>query len=211
MQIRMNILKLLQWRFTRYCSADLLLLAHILDPWRCVAGLCTRPGCYDVLDNILRLFLRLASRFRALPQGGGQEELQQSRRRQEVPGVVKYLADGPDTLLLFDPKASLFVNKATGGGVGCAGGGGGGGGRVRVAAMVMWSLCPEYKGTVLQQVALRLLAVSCHAAELERVWSAMGLANSTTRSQLGTKRLTDMTRVVLHLRAQNVKDKKRTF
>ena len=39
----------------------------------------------------------------------------------------------------------------------------------------------------------------------------MGLANSTTRSQLGTKRLTDMTRVALHLRAQNVKDKKQTF
>jgi len=39
----------------------------------------------------------------------------------------------------------------------------------------------------------------------------MGLANSTARSQLGTKRLTDMKRVVLHLRAQNVKDKKQTF
>jgi len=64
---------------------------------------------------------------------------------------------------------------------------------------------------VLQQGALRLLAVSCHSTELERLLSAMGLANSTARSQLGTKRLTDMTRMVLHLRAQNVKDKKQTF
>jgi len=77
--------------------------------------------------------------------------------------------------------------------------------------MVMWSLCAEYKDTVLQQVALSLFAVCCHAAELERVWSAMGLANATTRSELGTKRLTDMTRVALHLRAHNVKVKKQTF
>jgi len=211
MQICMNILKLLQRRFTRYYSADLLLLAHILDPSRCVAGVCTRPGCYDVLDNILRLFLRLASRFGALPQGGGQEELQQSRRRQDVPGVVKYLADGPDTLLLFDPRGGLVVRNANSGGVGCAGGGCGGGGRARVAAMIMWSLCPEYKGMVLQQVPLRLLTVSCHAAELERVWSEMGLANSAMRSSLGAKGLMDMTRAALHLRAQNVKDKKQTF
>jgi len=210
-QLCMTILKLLQWRFTRYFSADLLLLAHILDPSRGVAGLCTRPGCYAAYDNIVRLFLGLAFRFGALPQGSGQGELQQNRRRQAVAGVVKYLADGPDTLLLFDPKGGLVVNNANGGGVGCAGGGGGDGDRDRVAALVMWSLCPEYKGTVLQQVALRLFAGSCHAAELERVWSAMGLANSTTRSQLGTKRLTDMTRVALHLRAQNVKDKKQTF
>jgi len=159
----------------------------------------------------VRLFLGLASRFSALTQGGGQDELQQNRRRQEVAGVFKYLADGPDTLLLFDPKGGLVVNNANGGGAGCAGGGGGGCGCARVAAMVMLSLCPEYKGTVLQQVALLLLAVSCHAAELERGWSAMGMANSTMRSQLGTKRLTDMTRVALHLRAQNVKDKKQTF
>jgi len=74
--------------------------------------------------------------------------------------------------------------------------------------MVIWSLCPEYKGTVLQQVDIRLLAVSCHAAELERVWSAMELASSTTRSQMGTKRLTDMPRAALHVRARSVKHKK---
>lgn len=80
-----------------------------------------------------------------------------------------------------------------------------------MAAMVMWSLSPEHKGTVLQQVALRLLVVYCHAAELERIWFGMGLANSSTRSQLGSKRLTDMTRVALLLHAQNVKDKNPTF
>jgi len=125
----MTILKLLQWRFTRYYSADLLLLGHSLDPSRGVSGLCTRPGWYAAFDNIVRLFLKLASRFSALPQGGSQDQLQQNRRHQAVTGDMKYLADGPDTLLLFDLKGGLFFNNADGGGVGCTGGGGGGGDR----------------------------------------------------------------------------------
>ena len=210
-QLCMTIVKLLQWRLTLYNSANLLLLAHIWDPSRGVAGLCTRPGCYAAFYNIVRLFLGLASRFGALAQEGGQDELEQNRRRQAVAGVVKYLADGRDSLILFDPKGGLVVNDANGCSVGCAGGGGGRGGRARVAAMVMWSLCPEYKGKVRQRVALRLLALSCHATELQRVRSAMGLVNSTMRSQLGSKRPTVMTRVALHLRAQNTKDEKQTF
>jgi len=134
-QLCMTILKLLKWRFARSYSADFLLLAHILDPSSGIAGLCSRPGCYAAFDNTVRLFLGLASRFGALPQGGGQEDLLQIRRRQAVAGAVKYLADGPDTLLLFDPMGGLVVNNANGGGVGCAAGGGGGGGRARVAAV----------------------------------------------------------------------------
>lgn len=123
----------------------------------------------------------------------------------------KYLEDGPDTLLFFNPVGGLLIKKLNGGGVLGAGGGGGGGGGARVAAMVMWSLSPVYKGTVLQHVALRLLAVSCHTAEHERVWAGMGIENSSMRRQLRIKRLTDMTRVALHLCAQNVKEKKHTF
>jgi len=106
-QLCLTNFELLQWRFTRYCSPDFLLLAHILDPSRGVAGLCTHPGCYAAFDNIVRLFLGLNSRFGALPQGGGQDELQHNHRGQPAAGVVKYLADGPDTLPLLYPKGSL--------------------------------------------------------------------------------------------------------
>lgn len=83
----MTILTQLHWRLTLYCSAALLLSAHVFDPSRGVTGLRTRPGGCAAFENIVRIFVALASRFGALPRGGGQDEQQQNCDCQAVRGV----------------------------------------------------------------------------------------------------------------------------
>ena len=173
-------LKILQWRFTRYYNVSELVLAHVLDPERALTGLCTQHGCFAAVDNVVEHFVRLAARFGTL-----QGEQSAAVTRRAIAALVKYLADGPDSLLLFNPNGTT----------------------ARIPAVVMWAMCSEFNGTALQQVAQRLLSVCCHAAEMERVWSGMGLANTPARSRLDVARLTSMTRVMLHLRAEHAKDK----
>lgn len=48
----------------------------------------------------------------------------------------------------------------------------------------------------------RLLSIPAHAAELERVWSGMGLANTPTSSRLDPGRLTKMTKIACRMRAE---------
>ncbi|KAK1859534.1 hypothetical protein I4F81_002129 [Pyropia yezoensis] len=56
--------------------------------------------------------------------------------------------------------------------------------------------------TPLAEVACRLMSMPAHAAELERVWSGIGLANTPTRSRFDTGRLTKMTKMSLRMRAE---------
>ena len=98
-----------------------------------------------------------------------------------------YVGDSPHSLLAFNLGSPTAGNE-------------------RVAAMVMWRLTSAFEGSVVADVALRLLSVPAHAAELEWVWSGMGLANMPLRNRLDTDRLTDMTKVVLQMRAALAKE-----
>ena len=75
-------------------------------------------------------------------------------------------------------------------------------GRTRISAVRMWRLCQTFSSTLLPKVAQRLLSVSARAAELERVWSGMALANTPIRNRLSTDKLTAMTQIKIHLRTQ---------
>jgi len=75
-------------------------------------------------------------------------------------------------------------------------------GRTRISAVRMWRLCQTFSSTLLHKVAQRLLSVSARAAELERVWSGMALANTPIRNRLSTDKLTAMTQIKIHLRTQ---------
>jgi len=61
--IAVSLLQQLQWRWTRYYDAPLLVLSHVLDPTRHKAGLLTTDTCWDSHKGLLQMFLALASRF----------------------------------------------------------------------------------------------------------------------------------------------------
>jgi len=126
------------------------------------------------------MFLALESRS-GVPRCNGDE----ADRTAQL--FIGYVGDGPHSLLAFNLGSPTAGNDCVG-------------------AMVMWRLTSAFEGSVVADVALRLLSVPSHAAELERVWSGMGLANTPLRNRLDTDRLTDMTKVVLQMRAALAKE-----
>jgi len=71
-------------------------------------------------------------------------------------------------------------------------------------ANARWEACSEYAGIALVDIAEQILAIQVHAAELERLWSTMGLINTDTRSRLDMESLKKMSRVAMYEREQSV-------
>ena len=179
-QICGSVLGFLQWLLSKYFDASLLVLAHLLDPKRHVNGLRTTAGSPAEYANLMRLFLSLAARF-GLPKAGDiPAEKESAEAVKTVQAFSAYLGGGNKDLLAFDFPP---------------------GGGPRIAAVGMWQMATKFRGTILHAVARWLLSVPALAAEMERVWSGMGLANTPIRNRINTDRLTTMTKVVVHMRA----------
>jgi len=170
----------LQWRQNRYYDAPLLAVAHLLDPKRHTAGLTCGKGGVAERSNLLRLFLALARRF-GPPEDKTVSTDACDETFKTVAAFSRYLEGGSKELLMYNDQS---------------------GGAERIGAVHMWQLCSTFAGTALSEVAKRLLSIPAHAAEMERVWSQMGAANSPVRNRLTTDRLTDMTRVVVHMHSE---------
>lgn len=179
-QLCTSVLRHLQWRLDKYYEAPLLVLAHVLDPVRHTSGLQVGPRSYTRSAQLVPMFLGLASRF-GLPRSSAATAEHDACAT--VQAFMAYLVGGPQSVM----------SSNMGSGLGTTG---------RVCAVLSWRLCPTFAGTVLAEVACRLLSMPAHAAELERVWSGMGLANTPTRSRLDTGRLTKMTKIALRMRAE---------
>ena len=179
--ISVSLLRQLQWRWKRYYDAPLLVLSHVLDPTRHTAGLLTTDTSWASHKGLLQMFLALASRF-GLPRRNRDAATTEDVACRTAQLFLGDVGNGPHSLLAFNLGSPTAGND-------------------RVAAMVMWRLTSALEGSVVADVALHLFSVPAHAAELERVWSGMGLANTPLRNRLDTDRLTDMTKVVLQMRA----------
>lgn len=81
-------------------------------------------------------------------------------------------------------------------------GDGSGSGKEVIGALMPWRLCPALSRPTVAEVACRLLSVPAHAVNMERIWSAMGMANTPLRSRLDTGGLTAMMHMSLRMRAE---------
>jgi len=153
----------------------------VLDPTRHTAGLLTTDTSWASHKGLLQMFLALESRF-GLPRCNRDAATTEDVACRTAQLFLGDVGNGPHSLLAFNLGSPTAGND-------------------RVAAMVMWRLTSALEGSVVADVALHLFSVPAHAAELERVWSGMGLANTPLRNRLDTDRLTDMTKVVLQMRA----------
>ena len=180
-QVSRSALGFLQWRLKKYYETSQLVMSHILDPSRHLYGLRTSNGGVAKRSNVLRLFLALAARFGLHGQGLTDTAAAAVAAANTIQALSTYLDGGDTALLAFNLPPD---------------------GRIRITAVRMWRLCQAFSSSLLPQVAQRLLSVPAHAAELERVWSGMALANTPIRNRLSTEKLTAMTQINIHLRAQ---------
>ena len=161
------------------------MLAHVLDPTRHTAGLSKRAGSFASVENVVKHFLALVTRFgldgAAAARGGEATPAGDDAACRTVSGIMEYPLADPKSLTMY---AAVPERPS------------------HVAAIAMWRMASAYSGSVLPDVARRLLSVPAHAAELERVWSCMGVANSPLSNRMDVSRLKDITQVGFHMREQ---------
>jgi len=179
-QIAGSFLKYLQWRYNYYYDAAELKMAHVLDPDRHLRGLLATAGAYASPPLLLDYFLSLARRL-SLPAVSAAASDREQNDMRTVQAMVVYLTQQGPSLVV-----GPLVGQANAG---------------RNTAISRWAVCLDFGDTALPEVARRLLSTPAHAAELERVWSSMGLIGTNMRTRLTTTRLEMMKVVNMGLRA----------
>ena len=163
------------------------MLAHALDPSRHLQGLRHLSGDYFSKEALITKFMALCLRL-GLPTEGNINQ-NPNALAETIQTAMDYFDGGPRPLL--DLKLGTVP------------------GTHKVEAVARWARSVDHAGTALPVVAQPLLSISAHAAELERIWSAMGLAKTKLRSRLDMGRLRKMTRVCMQMR-EAVASKSRT-
>jgi len=168
-----------------YFDAPLLLLEHVLDPSKHLAGLMTKRAASSF--NLVAIFWTLANRW-GLPTGGDGDAHQHSRAVGETTRAL---------LMYLQPNGQAALHKQYPEQDGS------------ITAIARWSSCIRHLDTALPEVARRLLSICPHAADLERVWSLMGLSDTDSRSRLHPDKLTAMATISLRLREEVTSNKVR--
>jgi len=183
-EISTNIIGYLQWRWSFYYDAGLLVPARILDPSRQMTGLRTAAGSFASPSNVLAMIVGLCARF-GLSRRGDLSPLQQRAIvGRTMRAAHKYRQPGGSSDLM---AAMTDGSEAR---------------RHIITAVELWALCSQHDDTVLPDVAQRLLSAPPHAAELERVWSLLGLTTTDLRTRISPDRLTKMAKIIGALRQQ---------
>lgn len=179
-QIAGSFLKYLQWRYNYYYDAAELTMARVLDPDRHLRGLLATTGAYVSPPLLLDYFLSLA-RLLSLPAVSTAASDREQKDMRTVQAMVVYLTQQGPSLVV-----GPLVGQANAG---------------RNTAIARWAVCLDFGDTALPEVTRLLLSTPAHAADLERVWSSMGLISTNMRKRLTTTRLEMMTVVNMGLRA----------
>jgi len=174
--IASSIVTHLQWRSNFFYHTDLSVLVHTLDPIRHLQGLRSDKNEYASKGSVLSILMLFRSRL-GLPSPGTDDS-------DTTDSAMDYLDDGTAGDLMAVEIGTTSDEEH------------------RVLLFERWASCPTYVGTPLPDILRPLLSIPANVAELECVWSAMGLENNKSSSRLDMMCLTTMTRVCVKTREE---------